>query len=413
MRAVVGNQPVRLRFCAGRCLARGMSAGMVGFLALGMGLAIAALAPMASALAGVPDAAPAVAAPVASTAQDPDKLSVKLGGFIDADYLYDLNRPAGLDRALANGNLYATTAERSNEFGINLAFLDAKVSSERVRGRLALQFGTSVQATYRGENAGLGVIQGAVPAELIQEAVVGYRVADGLWVDGGIFFSHLGFENFISRDNWVYTRSLVAELSPYYESGVKVTYQPSALWTVQFLIINGWQNIYETNTSKSVGLDLSYSPTDGAELTYNNYFGIEPGGLVRFYNELIGRISVGQAVQVALTLDLGSQNKSGGAGTSVWYGGALLARYQLTERLALGGRLERFSDGDGVVVTTGTPNGFAVSGVSVNLDAQLHKNLLWRNEARLLLSDQDAIFAGLSGPLVTDKFLVTSVGLSF
>ena len=84
-----------------------------------------------------------------------------------------------------------------------------------------------MQANYAGESAGLGVVKGPLPAELIQEAVAGYRIADGIWVDGGIYLSHLGFESFISRDDWTYTRSLMSATPALFEEDrrIKIRFQ--------------------------------------------------------------------------------------------------------------------------------------------------------------------------------------------
>ena len=64
-----------------------------------------------------------------------------------------------------------------------------------------MQAGTSVQANYASEPT-LGTVSGPDLARNIQEAYVGYRVTDKLWIDEGIYFSHIGFESWISRDNW-------------------------------------------------------------------------------------------------------------------------------------------------------------------------------------------------------------------
>jgi hypothetical protein len=40
-----------------------------------------------------------------------------------------------------------------------------------------------------------------------------------------VFFSPVGMESWMSRDNPTYTRSLVADYSPYYSAGVKATWQ--------------------------------------------------------------------------------------------------------------------------------------------------------------------------------------------
>src|SRR5437016_4087208 len=71
-------------------------------------------------------------------------LKVGVGGFVDAYYAYDLARPRSLDRA------FTTQAARHDEFNVNLAYLEATLAATRLRGRVAAQFGTSVQANYAG-----------------------------------------------------------------------------------------------------------------------------------------------------------------------------------------------------------------------------------------------------------------------
>lgn len=339
---------------------------------------------------------------------DPDKINVAYGGFIDSYYGYDFNAPPSIDRSLRTGQPFGTSFIRNNEFNVNLAYADARVTGERVRGRLALQAGTSVQAQYAGESLGLGVIKGPVPAELIQEASAGYQFADGWWIDAGIYPSYIGFESFISRDDWTYTRSMIAEFSPYFEAGVKVTYQGAPNWSVQAHIFNGWGNIYDIGQDKALGLQLSYFPD--AKLTVTGNFFYLPGPMSRFFSDFDIRISLTDALQIAPIFDYGVEGPGGQS--LAWYGGALLARWQLTPRIALGGRVEQYSDRHQVIVTTDTPGGFVASGASLNLDDQLLKNLLWRTEVRGLLA-QNAVFTSRTGPIPSDKFVVTSLDLSF
>ena len=89
----------------------------------------------------------------------------------------------------------------------------------------------------------------------MQEAVVGVKLAENVWLDGGVFYSHLGLESWASRDNLTYTRSLVAEYSPYYQSGVKLTWTPSAKLTAQIDVVNGWQIVSENNTGRVLVCD--------------------------------------------------------------------------------------------------------------------------------------------------------------
>ena len=175
----------------------------------------------------------------AAKAAAPDTVvKVTFGGFVDGYYAYDFNRPPSIDRS------YTTQPARHNEFNINLADVEAKVDGPRVHGRLALQAGTSVQSNYAGEPT-IGSVSGSTLSRHIQEAFAGYKVADKLWIDGGIFFSHIGNEAWISRDNWTYSRSFVAEYTPYYETGVRAVWQATPTFTVTGVVVNGWQNISE------------------------------------------------------------------------------------------------------------------------------------------------------------------------
>lgn len=350
---------------------------------------------------------------LATTARgDDDKLNVGFGAFVDTYYNYDFNTPPSSNRTLVTGALFGTQVTRSNEFNVNLAYLEAKISSDRVRGRFALQTGTSVQANYASEINGLGTNSTSVNlAELIQEAWAGYRICDHFWVDAGIFFSHIGLETWISRDNLLYTRSLLAEYSPYYEAGVKFTYEISKLWTAQFLILNGWQNIYNVDQSKAPALVVTYSPSDDFTLTYDNIVFNEPGNLVRFYNDVYAKYIATPALQLQAEVSAGSQVLAGNSGTAYWYGWQADAKYAFTPRFSLGARVEGFFDRNGIVVPTGTPNGFMTYAGGLDADFQLAKNLVWRNQFQIY-SSLDSVFSSSNGSTSSDKYIVTSFGLS-
>lgn len=88
----------------------------------------------------------------------------------------------------------------------------------------------------------------------VYEAYAGFRPFAKAWLDLGIFGSHIGFESAISKDNRTLTRSIMADNSPYYESGARLTYEVDPKLTLTGLVLNGWQNIRETNQSKALGI---------------------------------------------------------------------------------------------------------------------------------------------------------------
>jgi len=332
-------------------------------------------------------------------------LPVKFGGFIDTYYAYDFDQPPNFDRA------YTAQAARANEFNVNLAYMDAVVNSDRVHGRFALQTGNSVQATYAGEPT-VGKVSGPSVSQFIQEAWAGYRVTDKLWINGGIYFSHIGMESFISKDNWTYTRSMMGEFSPTYQSGVWAAYQFNDDWSGQLHLINGWQNISENNQNKALGTQISYAPEGGWSATYNTFWGQKVGNQGRFLNDFIFKTPAWGKWQFEASADYGIQHKPAGKGDfSSWYGGSLIGRYQLTQRVAMAARVERFADPDQVVVQTGA-GAFKTNAASVNVDVQLQKQLVWRNELREYWAE-NAVFPAVHGLTRTDGYIATSLGLTF
>lgn len=330
---------------------------------------------------------------------------VRFGAFVDLYYAWDGSRPAGLDRP------YTTQPARHNEFNVNLAHIEAMVSGERVRGRLAMQVGTSVQSNYAAEPR-VGTVSGPDLARHIQEAVVGVRVASTLWVDGGIFFSHVGGESWISRDNLTYTRSLIADYSPYYQSGVKLVWQPRPTVSAQLNVVNGWQLISENNSDKSAGIRLDWQVTKALTLSTYNLFGNEqPTGEARQHRYFHGasvRWTPREAMAVQGTCDAGTQSLGDRRGN--WYGCAIAGRRYISRTTALVARLERYADPRQVIVSTSGSAGLVANGASLGADVTLAPGMLWRTEWRALRSTQP-VFPGNNRPGRGNQVFVTSLAL--
>jgi hypothetical protein len=335
-----------------------------------------------------------LAVPVVAIAQStPDSSRVRVGGFVDAYFAYDFSRPPTTDRS------YTTQAARHSEANVNLAFIDATLTGARVRGRLAIQYGTSVQANYAGEPA-RGAISGPAVSRFLQEAFAGVHATRTLWIDGGIMLAPFGAESWISRDNWTYTRSLIADNSPYYEAGVRATWQAAAKVEAQLHVLNGWQNISETNEDKALAIRLQWTPAPRLVFAYDNFVGNEmPDSLtsrLRVFQEIIARADLNDRTSAAIAFDWGSQRRTT-TGSDRWHGFAALARYRLHPDISLGARVEGYSDAQQVIVKTGRPPGMRATGASINVDAQLDPRLVWRTELRLL-RDRNRIFPSRTEP---------------
>ncbi len=115
---------------------------------------------------------------------------LKVNGFIDFYYCYDFNKPLDMNRS------YTTQPLRHNEFNLNLATLGVAYSEENTRGSFTIQTGTYVQSNFVAEPSLL---------KNIYEANVGTKIGS-VWIDAGIFPSHIGLEGIQSSTNWTYSR---------------------------------------------------------------------------------------------------------------------------------------------------------------------------------------------------------------
>jgi hypothetical protein len=335
---------------------------------------------------------------------------LSLGAFVDSYYAWDFNRPHNFDRA------YTTQPARHAEFNINLAFVEAVLSGPRYRGRLALQFGTSVQANYASEPR-LGSVSGPGVSQFLQEATVGYQARPSLWIDAGIFFAHLGYESWISSDNLAYSRSFVADFSPYYEAGIKATWAATPKLTAIFCIVNGWQNVANYNTPPAAGVRFDFVASPKLTLTYDGFVGnAAPDSArlqLRVYHDVIAQYNASDRWQFAAVYSLGTQSRTTpSGGTASWWGTTVIAKRRLTDAVALVGRAEHYSDPGQVIVITGVREGFQTSSASLGADVKLAKPLLWRTELRVMKS-RGAIWPlnanSAHGP--NDAFLVSSLSL--
>ncbi len=342
-----------------------------------------------------------------STASDSSR-RVTVGAFVDGAYAFDFNRPPTRDRS------FTTQPARHNEFNVNLAFVDVTVTGRRLRGRLALQAGTSVQSNYAAEPR-QGAVSGDALARTIQEAYAGYQVTPRLWIDGGIFFSNAGMESWISRDNPVYTRSLVADYSPYYSTGVRATWQATPEVKVRADVVNGWQNISENNDDKSVGLRVDVAATPTTSIAWYGYAGNEPGSQRRLFNGVGVTSRIADRLDLLAQFDVGGQRRTSEAdSTHLWYGATVVGRLWVTAAWAIVARVERYDDAKQVLVTTATGAPFRANGASFGVDVRLDDGAWWRTEVRGMAAD-GAVFptSRSSGVSKQNAMVVTSLALTF
>lgn len=338
-------------------------------------------------------------------AQDAPK--VRFSGYLETYYGYDFNQPTDNNRPA-----FVYSHNRHNEVNLNLAFIKASYDNDKVRANLALMAGTYTNANLSAEP---GVLKN------IYEANAGLKLSKtaNLWIDAGVFASHIGFESAVSKDCWVLTRNIASENTPYYETGAKLSYSTSdGQFSANLLYLNGWQKINRPNgnSKPAGGLQLTYKPNSKLTLNYSNYIGSEGENAVRvqrIYHNFYAIAQLTEKFGLTAGFDYGTQQKAKGqSAKSAVLSPVLIAQYKFDPKWAIAGRAEYYKDKDGVFIATGTPNGFKTMGYSLNLDYSPISNAVVRLEGKVHDS-QDKIFTRSSSLVNQDAALTASIALAF
>ncbi|MFO7822512.1 MAG: porin [Cyclobacterium sp.] len=331
---------------------------------------------------------------------------LKISGYLETYYVYDFGEPVDHNRP---DFLYSFN--RHNEVSLNFGYIQAAYDNDQVRGTLALMAGTYANANLAAEP---GVLKN------IFEANAGVKISKtkNLWVDAGIFGSHIGFESAIGANCWNMTRGILAENSPYYLSGAKVSYtSDNEAWFLSGLLLNGWQRIQRVpgNQTPAFGHQLTWTPNDKVTLNSSSFIGSDtPDSTrqMRYFHNFYGQFQISKKFGLIAGFDMGAQQVAKGSNDyHHWYSPVLIGRFTPTEKLAVSARAEYYSDKDEVIISTGS--GFQTFGYSLNLDVQVMENVLWRVEGRTFSSRRDEIFLDSQQvPTQSNFFIGTSLSIA-
>ena len=332
---------------------------------------------------------------------------ITLSGYLETYYSYDFANPLNHNRPS-----FIYSHNRHNEVNLNLAFIKAAYKKDIVRANLALATGTYMNANLSAEP---GVLKN------IYEANAGVKISKtkNIWVDAGVFASHIGFESAISKDCWNLTRSMLADNSPYYESGVKVSYtSANEKLFLSGLILNGWQRIQRVdgNNTPAFGHQLTYKPSAKVTLNSSSFIGNDKPDSVkqmRYFHNFYGQFQLSSVLALTAGFDIGAEQKAKGISRyNSWYSPVVIVKISPNTKSHVALRAEYYSDENGVIIASGTPNGFKTWGYSVNYSYAIRENILFCIEGRGL-SSKDKIFQKNMQATNTNFFTTTSLAISF
>lgn len=264
---------------------------------------------------------------------------------------------------------------------------------------MALGWGSSAEVVHAAEtdpDAWENVIQASIQYQT--------TVGRGLLIEGGIYPSHIGFETLATAANWNYTRSWLGELSPYYQTGVKLALPLSPRWSTQVHLLNGWQVIEDNNRSPSLGWQFAFAG-DELSFSFNGIVGPELPDDDDDLRTLYDTVAVWKATEtfrLGLSVDVGRQELPSG-GHAAWQGVGVYGRCAPPAwRTAIALRAEYYDDEDGAI--SATPQ--TLREVTATVEHRPVETLILKLEGRYDRSTAD-VFAGnavdASGVVVRDQ----------
>lgn len=339
---------------------------------------------------------------VATTAfsQENKELKLSFSGYLEVYYAYDFNKPNDQIKLP-----YMYNYNRHNEFNMNIGLLRAKAEYDNAYASLAIHSGTYVEDNYVNETN-----------KIISEAYIGLYLdkVRKSSIEVGILPSYIGFETATSASNLTLTRSILAENSPYFMTGVKYTYKPNDKWIFSGLVTNGWQRISkpDKNVLPALGSQIIYKPSTKSLFNWSTFMGKELYNAqwgMRYFSNFYWDKQWTKKWRTILGFDAGMQTDVTNNDKKLyWMSPVFMTQYTLSSKWQVAFRGEYYQDKSNVIIAVNEE--FKAFGTSLNMDYLINEKVKFRTEARYLNSKQKVFTKETS--LVNDNFCITS-SLSF
>ena len=358
--------------------------------------------------------------------------AITLSVYVDAYYAFSLNRP--YDDTIKG----SATLGRHNELQINLASIGTEWNYRHVIGRLSIQYGSMidiVQDLDPSVRRGSGI--STANLRYIREATLGYhwdRNA-GINLEGGIFLSYIGLESYLTAENWLYTRALASDATPFYFQGLRFQWFPTVTLKVEAWLMNGWQTYAKESFAPSGGLAFRWSPREWISILANFYVGEDTPNeptRIRFHHDdsvvlrVYNRPASRGLSKLALSINNHFGFEQGGGGPdlgSAYIGATALALRAWLHRdyVAVSARGEFFTNPSRYLVpdpppgfVTGAGTDMMVWGVAANVELMptdffsVRAEVNWRHSTVPFFSGPEGVTSS-SGFIPTSASFVPSI----
>jgi hypothetical protein len=317
---------------------------------------------------------------------------VQLDIFVSASYTYNANHPAD------DVNDYRVFDFDDDQAKLDIASVTIQKAADKP-GAFGFRVDMGAGQSQPEMTAASGLFRSVGTGEAghfdVAQAYVSYvaPVGRGLRVDLGKFYAPIGYESVERYDayNDNATHSFLFGYSaPFTTTGLKATYPFTDEWSGMVMVVQGWDDVRDNNTGKSVEGQVAYVPSGDLSVYLSYISGPEQAhnsSNMRDVFDFCATWKAAPKLALGLNADYGHEKDALGPGLSgTWYGAAGYGTYGFTDRFQIALRVEQFDDSDGA--RTGTPQ--RLREVTLTPTYKIGKHFVVRGDLRLDSSDKQS-----------------------
>lgn len=203
---------------------------------------------------------------------------IKMSGTVDGYYSFNNNHPASRINTQHNFDVSA------NSFDLNFAKMRLEMAPDPVGFLFDFGFGTGMEV-FSASEPGHPNVAAFARTNMYSNSVVSNTFLNhvaqvylsvkpkgwgGVQMDFGKFYTAAGAELTETYLNWNYSRALLYTNGPFYHFGARFTAPIGSHFTGGVQLVNGWNNVFDNNSGKTLG--LTSAVTFGKVVWATNYY---------------------------------------------------------------------------------------------------------------------------------------------
>jgi hypothetical protein len=327
---------------------------------------------------------------------------ISFSGLIDGYYSHNFNNPASGFNTLRNFEV------KSRQFALNMIEFSAFHDASPIGFRLDTGFGRAWDV-FHATDPGRPDIVRFFPQAYVSAKPPGWG---GFQIDFGKFYTSVGAELTENNLTWHYGRGFLYTNGPYYHFGARMTKPLTSNFTVGFQLVNGWNNVEDNNTGKTLGFTTALTGKKASWLT-NIYVGPEKTGTNQGWRQIYDSvINLTPTDWFTGYIDYyhgrEAQAFALGGPAADWDAVGVSGKFQANQHNAFALRYERFMDHQGFI--TGYGSDLNLNSFTATYEYKWMQGLLSRLEYRRDWSDQPFFERGSLGAPLNPGLLTFTPG---